>query len=216
MNEQQQQLPVIKMVVVGDSGVGKSCLLLRFCDDQFSASFTATVGIDFKIRTVTLAGGRRVRLQIWDTAGQDRFRAITSAYYRGAQAVLLVFAIDARESFASLPAWLAEVRAAVSSTTHIALVANKCDALDAQTVSHVSARSWAAAQGGGQGMRYYEVSAKSGQGVSECFIDMAERIPPAADAIGDGEQPSTTTKEAAKEAESIAEYQARKACCLGQ
>ena len=77
----------MKLLLIGDSGVGKSCLLLRFSDDQFTASFITTIGIDFKVKTVDLEG-KRVKLQIWDTAGQERFRTITSAYYRGAMGVL--------------------------------------------------------------------------------------------------------------------------------
>jgi small GTP-binding protein len=167
------ELPVFKLVVVGNSGVGKSCLLLRFCDNQFTPSFVATVGIDFKVRTVVLSSGRQVRLQIWDTAGQDRFRAITSAYYRGAQGVLLVFAIDNQESFAALPQWLSELRR-LTLTTNMLLVANKCDCEAERTVSDTAARAWADANA----LTYCQVSAKSGAGVTECFAQAAEAVQP--------------------------------------
>jgi len=80
----------IKLLLIGDSGVGKSCCLLRFSEDSFTPSFITTIGIDFKIRTIEL-DGKRVKLQIWDTAGQERFRTITTAYYRGAMGILLVY-----------------------------------------------------------------------------------------------------------------------------
>lgn len=80
---------LIKLLLIGDSGVGKSCLLVRFADDAFSPSFITTIGIDFKIRTIEL-DGKRIKLQIWDTAGQERFKTITTAYYRGAMGILLV------------------------------------------------------------------------------------------------------------------------------
>ena len=80
---------LIKLLLIGDSGVGKSCLLVRFSDDAFSASYITTIGIDFKIRTIEL-DGKRIKLQIWDTAGQERFKTITTAYYRGAMGILLV------------------------------------------------------------------------------------------------------------------------------
>ena len=80
---------LIKLLLIGDSGVGKSCLLVRFADDAFSQSFITTIGIDFKIRTIEL-DGKRIKLQIWDTAGQERFKTITTAYYRGAMGILLV------------------------------------------------------------------------------------------------------------------------------
>ena len=80
---------LIKLLLIGDSGVGKSCLLVRFADDAFSPSFITTIGIDFKIRTIEL-DGKRIKLQIWDTAGQERFKTITTAYYRGAMGIMLV------------------------------------------------------------------------------------------------------------------------------
>ena len=91
-------------MLIGDSGVGKSCCLLRFSEDSFTPSFITTIGIDFKIRTIEL-DGKRVKLQIWDTAGQERFRTITTAYYRGAMGILLVYDVTDERSFnsASLP-----------------------------------------------------------------------------------------------------------------
>ncbi|XP_075521952.1 ras-related protein RAB1BV-like isoform X2 [Primulina tabacum] len=89
---------LIKLLLIGDSGVGKSCLLLRFSDGSFTTSFITTIGIDFKIRTVEL-DGKRIKLQIWDTAGQERFRTITTAYYRGAMGILLVYDVTDESSF---------------------------------------------------------------------------------------------------------------------
>jgi Ras-related protein Rab-8A len=90
----------IKLLLIGDSGVGKSCCLLRFSEDSFTPSFITTIGIDFKIRTIEL-DGKRVKLQIWDTAGQERFRTITTAYYRGAMGILLVYDVTDKRSFDS-------------------------------------------------------------------------------------------------------------------
>lgn len=91
----------IKLLLIGDSGVGKSCCLLRFSEDSFTPSFITTIGIDFKIRTIEL-DGKRVKLQIWDTAGQERFRTITTAYYRGAMGILLVYDVTDQRSFESM------------------------------------------------------------------------------------------------------------------
>src|ERR1700761_2182394 len=93
----------IKLLLIGDSSVGKSCCLLRFSQDSFPPSFITTIGIDFKIRTIDL-DGKRVKLQIWDTAGQERFRTITTAYYRGAMGILLVYDVTDEKSFNSMAA----------------------------------------------------------------------------------------------------------------
>ena len=81
---------LVKLLLIGDSGVGKSCLLLRYSDDKFTTSFITTIGIDFKIKTIRL-DNKKVKMQIWDTAGQERFRTITQAYYKGAQGIVLAY-----------------------------------------------------------------------------------------------------------------------------
>lgn len=89
---------LFKLVLIGDSSVGKSCLLLRFADDSFTESYISTIGVDFRFRTVKIED-KTVKLQIWDTAGQERFRTITSAYYRGADGIIMVYDVTRRESF---------------------------------------------------------------------------------------------------------------------
>ena len=95
---------LIKLLLIGDSGVGKSCLLLRFSDDAFNTSFITTIGIDFKIRTVEI-DNKRCKLQIWDTAGQERFRTITTAYYRGAMGIAVVYDITDEQTLVSVQGW---------------------------------------------------------------------------------------------------------------
>lgn len=91
-----------KVVIIGDSGVGKTNLLLRLCEDTFKSSYVATIGVDFKNKTVNLESGDTMKLQIWDTAGQERYRTIQSAYYKGAVGIVLVYSIDDRKSFSSI------------------------------------------------------------------------------------------------------------------
>merc|ERR1712072_230852 len=97
----------IKLLMIGDSGVGKTCLLLRYANDTFSPTFITTIGIDFKIKTIEL-DGKVIKLQIWDTAGQERFRTITSSYYRGAHGIIVVYDVTDQESFNNVKTWLNE------------------------------------------------------------------------------------------------------------
>ncbi|XP_059911082.1 ras-related protein Rab-35b isoform X3 [Gadus macrocephalus] len=99
---------LFKLLIIGDSGVGKSSLLLRFADNTFSGNYITTIGVDFKIRTVEI-NGEKVKLQIWDTAGQERFRTITSTYYRGTHGVIVVYDVTSAESFVNVKRWLHEI-----------------------------------------------------------------------------------------------------------
>ena len=96
-------------LTIGDSGVGKSSLLVRFADNQFSGNYITTIGVDFKIRTIEL-NGERVKLQIWDTAGQERFRTITSTYYRGTHGVIVVYDVACGDSFANVKRYDSDIQ----------------------------------------------------------------------------------------------------------
>merc|ERR1712083_1266763 len=117
---------LFKLLLIGDSGVGKSCLLLRFADDIYTESYISTIGVDFKIRTVEL-DGKTIKLQIWDTAGQERFRTITSSYYRGAHGIIIVYDITDVESFNNVRQWLFEIDRFASEHVNKLLVGNKSD-----------------------------------------------------------------------------------------
>merc|ERR1712023_164091 len=114
------------LVLIGDSGVGKSCLLLRFADDTYTDSYISTIGVDFKIRTIEL-DGKTVKLQIWDTAGQERFRTITSSYYRGAHGIIIVYDVTDKESFQNVKHWLQEIEKYANDGVVMLLVGNKSD-----------------------------------------------------------------------------------------
>ncbi|ORX96669.1 ras-domain-containing protein [Basidiobolus meristosporus CBS 931.73] len=162
---------LIKLLLIGDSGVGKSCLLLRFSDDSFTPSFITTIGIDFKIRTIDL-DGKRIKLQIWDTAGQERFRTITTAYYRGAMGIVLVFDVTDERSFNNVRNWIKNVEQHAHEGVNKIIVGNKCDIEDKKVVTKDQGLALAEEFE----VRYVETSAKSNIGVEEAFFSLARDI----------------------------------------
>jgi len=162
---------LFKILMVGDSGVGKSSLLLRFTDDTFSGNFISTIGVDFKIRTTEI-DGKTIKMQIWDTAGQERFRTITSSYYRGAHGVILVYDVTDQVTFNNARQWLTEIDR--YSCGHIAklLVGNKTD-LSSQRVIDTNVGKEFAKQ---FNMQFFEASAKDGSNVEKCFLMLVRTI----------------------------------------
>ncbi|XP_044492548.1 ras-related protein RABE1c-like [Mangifera indica] len=163
---------LIKLLLIGDSGVGKSCLLLRFSDDSFTTSFITTIGIDFKIRTVEL-DGKRIKLQIWDTAGQERFRTITTAYYRGAMGILLVYDVTDESSFNNIRNWMRNIEQHAADNVNKILVGNKAD-MDESKRAVPTAKGQALADE--YGIKFFETSAKTNFNVEQVFFSIARDI----------------------------------------
>ncbi|KAG5438117.1 hypothetical protein PCANB_002968 [Pneumocystis canis] len=159
---------LIKLLLIGDSGVGKSCLLLRFSEDSFTPSFITTIGIDFKIRTIEL-DGKRIKLQIWDTAGQERFRTITTAYYRGAMGILLVYDVTDEKSFINVRSWFSNIQQYASEGVKKILIGNKCDWEERRAVSYNQGQCLA----NEFNMPFLETSAKSNINVDDAFFCLA-------------------------------------------
>jgi Ras-related protein Rab-1A len=147
---------LFKILLIGDSGVGKTCMLLKFTDEVFQASYISTIGVDFKIKTLRLEDGKVAKLQMWDTAGQERFRTITSSYYRGAHGVIVVYDVGERRSFDNLAMWMGEVGRYARPGVPMILVGNKTDLVERRRVGREEAAAFAA----GHGLAYAEVSAK--------------------------------------------------------
>jgi Ras-related protein Rab-1A len=179
---------LFKLVIIGDSGVGKSSLLLRFADDQYSDSFISTIGVDFRFRTVTIdpsdvgngvmrpSGSssdvkpKTVKLQIWDTAGQERFHTITSAYYRGADGIIIVYDVTSPESFDHIEEWLTEVDRYANKNTSKLLIGNKADL--EKRVDYETALRFSEALG----IPFLETSAKTSTNVEAAFLTMAKEL----------------------------------------
>ena len=148
---------LFKILLIGNSAVGKSSLLMRFAEDIFSENFLPTIGVDFKIRTIQ-AGGSTVKLQMWDTAGQQKFKTITSAYYKGANGIILVFDITDRKSFMDVQNWLDESDKYAKENVVKILIGNKKDLETERKVSQTEARNFAESIG----TNYFQTSAKDG------------------------------------------------------
>lgn len=162
---------LFKLLLIGDSGVGKSCLLLRFADHTYTESYISTIGVDFKIRTIEL-DGKVIKLQIWDTAGQERFRTITSSYYRGAHGIIVVYDVTDIESFNNVKQWMNEIdRYAVENVCKL-LVGNKCDLTSKRQVEYDTAKDYADKLE----IQFLETSAKVATNVEKAFLIMAAEI----------------------------------------
>jgi Ras-related protein Rab-1A len=159
------------VLLIGNSGVGKSSLLLRFADDVFTDNFMPTIGVDFKIRTIEV-DGKTIKLQIWDTAGQERFKTITSSYYKGAHGIIVTYDITDRESFSAIENWMNEVEKHASDNISRILVGNKSDMTEARQVSTDEGKELAEHYN----VRFLETSAKDCKNVEEAFTMMTREI----------------------------------------
>jgi len=161
---------LIKLLLIGDSGVGKSCLLLRFSDDSFTHNFIATIGIDFKVKTIDL-DGKKIKLQIWDTAGQERFHTITTAYYRGAHGMVLVYDVTDEKTFDNVRHWMKQIELHAQQNVNKILLGNKAD-MSNRTVSAEKGAALATEYG----VKFFETSAKSNLNVGEAFMTITRDV----------------------------------------
>lgn len=160
---------LLKIVMVGDSGVGKSCALLRYVDNIYTDNYISTIGVDFKIKTVTY-NGKLIKYQIWDTAGQERFRTITYSYYRGSHFIILCFDLTNMESFENLKYWYSEVKN-YTTDAHILLVGMKSDLINKQVVSQIMINEFCTqcSSLSGEKLEYIKISSKTNEGVDDIF-----------------------------------------------
>ena len=155
---------IFKVLLLGNSDVGKSSLLLRYVDSVWSDTFVPTIGVDFKVKTIDI-DGKKVKLQIWDTAGQERFRTVVSTYFRGAHGIFLIYDITNRDSFKNLENWLIEIEKNASENVLKILIGNKNDLEDERDISPDEGKAFA----NRNGMQFIETSAKMNTNVNEAF-----------------------------------------------
>ena len=165
-------LTTLKILVIGESSVGKSSLLLQFTDNAFDNMQIATIGVDYKEKLVEI-NGEAVKLAIWDTAGQERFRSLTPSFYRGCQGIIVVYDISNRESFTRVENWLSELEVYSTHQDVVKmLVGNKCDLKDERAVTQAEGLKCARKHQ----MMFIEASAKTSEGVVCAYEELVEKV----------------------------------------
>ena len=170
--EAEDDYNLYKILVLGDTSVGKSCLLLRFCDNSFQEAHLTTIGLDFRLKTINLKDDRKVKIQIWDTAGEDRFRSITRNYYKGAKGILLIFDVTDKETFTHVRDWIERIHEESPEGITICLVGNKIDMNESRGISNEEGKKIADEFK----IPYFETSAKSNIGVEEVFTYLVKEV----------------------------------------
>ena len=162
---------LFKIVVIGDSSVGKSSICTRYTKGFYNDTFITTIGVDFECHTVTV-DDKVVKLQIWDTAGQERFIAITNSFYRGANGIVIVFDVTNWESFENIQKWLKEVELREPNVPYKLILGNKCDQKSKRNISFEAANEFA----NKLNIPYLETSAKDAVNVDQAFYNMAAEL----------------------------------------
>ena len=161
-----------KILLIGDGAVGKTCFLNRYIDDKFIESHLMTVGIDFKLKNIQLDDGKSCKAQIWDTAGQEKFHAITRNYFKNAHGIILIYSVIDIASFQNVKNWIKQIKKEASEKVCIILVGNKIDKQEERLVSTEEGEKIADEYG----LKYFECSAKTGENIEQAFKEVAKKI----------------------------------------
>jgi Ras-related protein Rab-1A len=196
---------IFKVLLLGNSNVGKSSLFLRFVDDIWNDTFVPTIGVDFKIKTFNI-DEKKIKMQIWDTAGQERFKNIIASYYRGAHGILLIYDVTDKESFKNLSNWLIEIEKNASKNVLKVLIGNKTDLEEKRVITYNQGKEFADSYG----LKYIETSAKKNLNVNEAFETLGRELMQASDDKKIGK--SKDKKISVTKAEDLNQEQ-KKGCC---
>ena len=183
MTEQSESKELLyKILLLGDSSVGKTCFLMRYTDNTYQEIHMSTIGIDNKFKDVELEDGKKVKIQIWDTAGQDRFRSITRNYYKGANGIVLIFDVTNKKSYENVKNWVKQIKEEVSSRVTIILVANKIDDVNHRIVTKEEGEKIA----NECGLMFFECSAKTGENIEHAFNELVKKTVENYSKVGQG------------------------------
>ena len=171
MTEVENKEHSFKILLLGDTSVGKTCFLKRYTEDTFQDAYLSTIGFDFKFKLVTLKNGKQVKVQLWDTAGQERFRTIAKSYYKGAHGIILIYDVSNPKTYDNIKKWLAQIKEEASSKVCIILVANKIDH-EERVVTEEEGEKLAKSFN----LKIFESSAKENINVTEAFQEVIENI----------------------------------------
>ena len=164
---------VYKVLLLGDSTVGKTCFLLRYCDNDFQESHLFTIGLDYRLKTMTLNNGKKIKLQIWDTAGQDKYRAITKNYYKGAHGIILIYDVTNYQTYENVKNWITQIKDEASQNVVIYLAGNKIDVKEENRAVKTENGQKIAEE---FNLKFYETSAKNGTNVNIIFENLIEDV----------------------------------------
>ena len=168
----EQKEFIYKILLLGDSSVGKTCFLMRYTDNTFQDIHMSTIGLDYKLKNVQLENGKMVKIQVWDTAGQDRFRSITKNYYKGAHGIVLIYDVTENKSFENVKNWMNQIKEEISDKVTIVLVGNKIDDEEHRKVTTEQGESMAKEFG----IMFFECSAKTGENIDGIFNDLVRKV----------------------------------------
>ena len=180
----------IRLMLIGDSNVGKTSIIKRYCNNQFSPSYISTVGIDFETKYLRL-NGKTINLQIWDTAGQERYKVLAKNYFKNSDGFIIVYDITDKKSFNNVVNWITQIKDSASENVKCVLLGNKCDLEELRQVDINQGKDLA----NNYNFKFYETSAQKGSNIQKVFTDLVKGFLNDDNFINDSERSSVSTEQ---------------------